>query len=86
MIINWDDVFGWRIWQIIKWVWLFSISGLLVLLIHYNYTRAKENKQDRDSLIAIIDKVLYDTNADDRTLIQLLKNYREGKHVPTNPD
>ena len=76
--IDWDIIYNWKVFQVIKWIWLFVVPILIVLLIHQS-SLYKTEKDSHEWTMTAMKKVLYDTRANDETLLAMLRKYVEQK-------
>ena len=82
--LNFDVIFNWPIWTIIKWIIGTVILFALVISIYWNYTLAKElakQKSANEWDLTVISKIVFDTKADDTTLIKLISEYINKKEA-----
>ena len=85
--INWDIIFAWKIWQIMKWVTGIIIILLLLISIwiiesqkeELNTITTKEFHKEWD--ITVIKKIVFGTRKGDKELIQLIRNYRKERGI-----
>ena len=82
MWIDWDSVFNLRVWQIVKWLFGTFVLVLIVTLLWYSQkykskweAQVKANEWE----VAVLQKILYDTKANDSTILLLLYKYIEGR-------
>ena len=81
-LIDWDKVFNWQIWQIVKWVYGVIVTIALVFLIYQNNTyKTKINAltAEKNDIVSTAIRVLHDNHSTDQTMLQKLIAYMEEK-------
>lgn len=78
--INWDTIFNWKLWQIMKWITGSIILISLIILIYLNNVykqRIAKLEEQASWNYTALSKVLFDSRVTNKEALEIIKDYVE---------